>query len=338
MKITALEVEGFGVWSGLRLDPLADGLNVFYGPNEAGKSTLLEFIRAILYGFSPPRRRYLPSVHGGRPGGTLHLLGPGGVCQASRFFSPGEADARGQFLLRSPDGARHGEAQLEALLCNLEERVFNNVFAVGLHELQELATLNDTEAAAYLYKLTAGMDRVSLVEVLREVGASRNRLIDPSGAPALVDQLAAQRDRLRSELQDLGELSHRYGRLAAERAQAQREAARLEEERQDLAQKFRTVEIALAVRDRHEQRKTVEQQLAAIGSIEKLPPGAAERLEKLRSAIDAQQQQVDGCKAQQAQLTREARDRHQSAPAAPSSADRSPQGTASLDRHPGAAS
>ena len=58
MKINDLNVEGFGVWSELKIDGLSDRLGVFFGPNEAGKTTLLQFVRAMLYGFSPARRRY----------------------------------------------------------------------------------------------------------------------------------------------------------------------------------------------------------------------------------------------------------------------------------------
>jgi uncharacterized protein YhaN len=58
MKLLALEIEGYGVWSGLKLQRMSEGLNVVYGPNEAGKSTLLHFIRAALYGFSADRRRF----------------------------------------------------------------------------------------------------------------------------------------------------------------------------------------------------------------------------------------------------------------------------------------
>jgi uncharacterized protein YhaN len=56
MKLTELKIEGFGVWRGLEIHDLAPGLNVFYGPNEAGKTTLMQFARAVLYGFSPKRR------------------------------------------------------------------------------------------------------------------------------------------------------------------------------------------------------------------------------------------------------------------------------------------
>ena len=53
MNFTDLQVDGFGVWSGLELRGLSPKLNVFYGPNEAGKTTLLNFVRSVLYGFTP---------------------------------------------------------------------------------------------------------------------------------------------------------------------------------------------------------------------------------------------------------------------------------------------
>ena len=84
MKIAALEIDGYGVWSGLKVERLSDGMNVLYGPNEAGKTTLLQFVRSVLYGFSPERRRYFPPVHGGRPGGWIEVVGANGRFQIDR--------------------------------------------------------------------------------------------------------------------------------------------------------------------------------------------------------------------------------------------------------------
>ena len=84
MKIAALEIDGYGVWSGLKVERLSDGMNVLYGPNEAGKSTLLQFVRSVLYGFSPERRHYFPPVHGGRPGGWIEVVGASGRFQIDR--------------------------------------------------------------------------------------------------------------------------------------------------------------------------------------------------------------------------------------------------------------
>src|SRR5258706_16256860 len=75
MKIENIHIDGFGVWNEKDLGPLDPGLNIFYGPNETGKSTLMGFIRSIFFGFekrgSP--RRYEPA-NGGNHGGWLVLL------------------------------------------------------------------------------------------------------------------------------------------------------------------------------------------------------------------------------------------------------------------------
>ncbi len=311
MRITALEVDGFGIWSGLKLDALGDGLNVFFGPNEAGKTTLMQFIRSVLYGFSPERRRYLPPVYGGLPGGTLHLVGPHGPCAVSRHDRPGGDGPQEQLLLRAPGssapgGERHAEPMLSTILGNVEEAVFNNVFAVELRELQELGTLNDTQAAALLYRITAGLDRVSLVEVMREVAASRNRLLDRSGGPCQVLQGLAERDKLRAEIGELRTLGHRYGRLAAERDQLDRQIAGLEEEGRQCDARLRSLEIAAAVQQRWREREKLDAELAALGPAEKMPEGALRRLDALGAVKDRRQKAIDELRQQEEQLRQEA--------------------------------
>ncbi len=54
MKIRRLHVRGFGKIEDFDMT-LSDGLNVIYGPNESGKSTLMAFIKAILYGLESGR-------------------------------------------------------------------------------------------------------------------------------------------------------------------------------------------------------------------------------------------------------------------------------------------
>src|SRR6185436_16715220 len=74
MKVESLHIDGFGVWNDKTWGPLAPGLNVFHGPNETGKSTLMAFVRAILFGFDRrgTPRRYEP-LNGGTHGGWLDL-------------------------------------------------------------------------------------------------------------------------------------------------------------------------------------------------------------------------------------------------------------------------
>ena len=55
MRITSFHVDGFGALASLGEDALAPGLVVVHGPNEAGKSTLFDFLTGVLFGF--PQRR-----------------------------------------------------------------------------------------------------------------------------------------------------------------------------------------------------------------------------------------------------------------------------------------
>src|SRR5437867_11218943 len=75
MRIENIHVDGFGVWTDKNWGPLGPRLNVFYGPNKTGKSTLMAFIRSMLFGFEKRGnpKRYDP-VNGGSHGGWLDLV------------------------------------------------------------------------------------------------------------------------------------------------------------------------------------------------------------------------------------------------------------------------
>ncbi|TCP57855.1 AAA domain-containing protein [Tumebacillus sp. BK434] len=56
MKILKAQIDGFGRYSGVTFS-FDHGLNIIYGPNEAGKSTLQQFLVAMLYGMKKPGRK-----------------------------------------------------------------------------------------------------------------------------------------------------------------------------------------------------------------------------------------------------------------------------------------
>ncbi len=297
MRITAIEVEGFGVLSGLSLRELSEELNVFFGPNEAGKTTLLEFLRATLYGYSEARRRYLPPLRGGRPGGSIEVHDGRQSLIVSRYCERPDAQGHDRAAVASADGTLHDETLLAALLSGLDEEVFANVFAVGLEEIQQLATLRDTDAAAALYELSLGHDRVSLIEVFREVQRSRAALIDRGGRSGEIAQLAAERARLAARLGELREGAEQYQRLAIRRRQSEEEAGRLQGEREQLAGEVRLIEAALTVAQRWREREALDERLQSFADLADLPAGAVERLE----AVEAQLQK---CRRQAARVKR----------------------------------
>jgi uncharacterized protein YhaN len=73
MHITDLHVNAFGVCRDLEFKNLAANVTVIYGPNEAGKTTLMQFVRGVLYGYRMGRTRYLGIHQGADHGGWLTL-------------------------------------------------------------------------------------------------------------------------------------------------------------------------------------------------------------------------------------------------------------------------
>ena len=57
MKINKLQINAFGNLENKEIE-LSENINVIYGKNEAGKSTLLKFIVDSLYGISKMQPRY----------------------------------------------------------------------------------------------------------------------------------------------------------------------------------------------------------------------------------------------------------------------------------------
>lgn len=56
MKLLAVEIVGFGKWQQQKIT-FESGNQLLYGANEVGKSTLYQFIQAMLFGFPTKGKR-----------------------------------------------------------------------------------------------------------------------------------------------------------------------------------------------------------------------------------------------------------------------------------------
>src|SRR5690606_4611430 len=139
MRITDINIDRFGVWRDLSLPLNAEGVTVFYGPNEAGKSTLMRFVRGTLYGFNPDGARVTRHGHSTEGKGTLRIAHDGKTHSLHREASAGE---RGRLRVDELDWGTRSDERLQTLLKGTSESMFENIFAIGLSELQELATLD----------------------------------------------------------------------------------------------------------------------------------------------------------------------------------------------------
>jgi uncharacterized protein YhaN len=303
MKIRDIQIDGFGVWTGLTVDSLPESMAVFYGPNEAGKTTLMQFLRAMFYGFPPERRqRYLPPVHGGRPGGALRVTGPGGGYEVSRRATLDDHSVQGQVTVSGSDGVVQGTHRLGALLGQIDESIFSNVFAIGIRELQELSSLDDTAAADELYKLSSGMDRVSLVDIIRQLKQARHQIVGTIEEPGFLAQALHRRDKLRHEQEVLLAKGKRWTELAATRQNQQEEIDSLYERLGQWEVELKGVDLAISMKEPWIERDRIREQISQLKARVDLPDDAVTKVKQLIGNQQERQNSIDQIKQQRKQL------------------------------------
>ena len=138
MKIKELNLKNFGKFSGENFQ-FEDGINVIYGPNETGKTTIYHAIGALLFGLEKGRGRaakndtystYQPWENKTWYEGSLKFETGGKLFSLERNFYHNEKSAR---LICETDGEELSVEQgdLEILLGDMNAELFFNTAAVG---------------------------------------------------------------------------------------------------------------------------------------------------------------------------------------------------------------
>lgn len=211
MRIHSLYVDGFGKLRDLSLS-FSDGLNVIYGQNEAGKSTLHRFQRAMLYGLGKhpggsPRQdlhRFRP-WDGGAFGGTLEFSYDGSSYLLKRDFSDG-VGAPELFLLAengSTEVLPEPQALLDIALGQLSENSYRNTVSIG-----QLKSAAGREMVQELRRY---------LESLESSGSAGLR------ASSVLARLAAEKRKCQDKL--VSEASKSYSLLIGEIRNTERELA-----------------------------------------------------------------------------------------------------------------
>jgi len=153
MKLKRLTIYGFGHFHDRTFD-LTDGLNFLVGPNEAGKSTLTQFITAILFGFPTkkhPELRYEP-LDGSRFGGEIQFVQADVTYTVTRTAGP----HGGKVTLHNDTTDLALPANnLAGLLAPVDQQLFTSVYAINEPRLGQVFAASKQE----------------LIDRLRHVGA-----------------------------------------------------------------------------------------------------------------------------------------------------------------------
>ncbi|HLI51338.1 MAG TPA: AAA family ATPase, partial [Thermomicrobiaceae bacterium] len=189
MRIDGWHISSFGILRDYEVRGLPAGLTVLFGPNEAGKTTLLEFIRQMLFGLTATAdgAPAYPPLRGGRYGGSLFVDGPDGCYTINRGASATE-----QPEVVRPDGSTGSSGDIERLLGGCDRRLFESIFAFSLTELQDFARLDIESIHDRIFSAGISGAGRGVREAVNELAASRSRLYSDADRSGRLAELADQ--------------------------------------------------------------------------------------------------------------------------------------------------
>ncbi len=243
MIIERIHIDRFGALEGVDVDGLGPGVEVLHGTNETGKTSLLEFVRGVLFGFGHLFRRGILDPHlpwGGRIQARAGLderrivverrhEGPH-LERLSRADYTSEKDlpVADHLTVTAADGGTATTLFLQDYMGEIDEKTFTAVMAFGLDELQELQTLEAQGCGSRLYELASGLDRGRVTRVLDNLRQAIERLdsADPEVSP--IESLRQRRSAALGRLAATGAPAIAAGAVGSELARIDAEIATLE--------------------------------------------------------------------------------------------------------------
>ena len=256
MRLIDLHIDGFGKFHDLDLR-FAEGINILYGHNEAGKSTLHAFLQAMLYGLerrpgvgsaAKLHKKYRPWDAPERFGGTLRLAHEGQVYRIVRDFNADDLSADGATISsleiwNETTGVRVADPRgfLQAMLGEISETAFENTVSIG--------QLRSATSRSMVHELKSYITNLS---------TTGDMSLDSAGALKLLRQ---QRSAL--EAKRVPEAAKSYAQLIGEIRNIEREIAQPEYENQ--LRKFQALrsEVRTEQVDRQTRREELLQKTAA---------------------------------------------------------------------------
>jgi hypothetical protein len=243
MVIERLEIKGFGKLNDCTA-VFRTGINLVYGQNEAGKSTLQYFIKAMLYGLKgskaqegqlPALKRFAPWNGGRYAGALVYTLQNGSRIRVERDFDKGTAEVFDGSYNRITDSFAIGRDKLPAFAekhLGLDETAFERTVFIrqsgiridgdgartmagklanaGSSGSEEISLGKAEKALTDALKNNVGTGRTTkqpldrLEEALRQMEASRTRLLE-------------QREKRRLTVVSLKEQKELYARYESEK-------------------------------------------------------------------------------------------------------------------------
>jgi uncharacterized protein YhaN len=282
MKISSLYIDGFGKFHNWKPSTsFGEGLTAIVGPNEAGKTTLLAFIRRMLYGFPDGRKKdlnhYTP-INGVKIGGRLEIQGEDG-----REYILSRTGIRGSPSLTYADGTTARGSALSSLLGPCDQVFYENVCAIGLGELQEISTLRKDEIRDRL--AAAGAGNLPVRDVATSLKDSADEIYAVQGKKKRINSLVSDLKGVETKISAVKKSQREYDRINEEIILMKKAVAEEERKQKTVEEEIAYFKALGQAWEAFTEREDARNTLSTIQEIEPFPGDALEKLNRTEEEV-----------------------------------------------------
>ncbi|MCC4372292.1 ATP-binding protein [Limosilactobacillus reuteri] len=213
MKIKKAHIDGFGKWHDQDFDFTANP-QIIYGPNEAGKTTLMAFLVSILFGFADGRGKnrfaqYIPKTTSSYGGSLLvEINGHDYLIKRQRGQNGGKVS------VTDSQGRQGGEQELKQLHGTMDRSLYQALFSFGQRDLTAVDELNRDEWQQHLQQLGA-VGSVQWDQLISQYQKQADHLYKPRGRKWPLNQDLHQYADLTDKINRVRNKFQRYQDLQA---------------------------------------------------------------------------------------------------------------------------
>ncbi|MFE7061510.1 AAA family ATPase [Sutcliffiella sp. NPDC057660] len=276
MKIKSLEIYGFGKLENVKIDEFSQGIQVFYGRNEAGKSTLMAFIHAILFGFplkNQTELRYEPKK-GYKYGGRLIMETKEGKLLTIERVAGKSA---GDVTVIDEKGMN---LSIDSVLAGIDRSIYKGIFSFNIMDVQNLKLVDLEQLGGYLFSSgLIGSDK--LQRISDQLNKSMEELFKPGGRKPVMNKLMGDLKEEEKTVLQWKQKLEQYESLQKDIQHAANKLKTLKVEKEKLSAKLRKIDAMVAIQPIEDQLSQLKREHSKLGDYSTFPIDGIARLEKL---------------------------------------------------------
>ncbi|AHZ14980.1 MULTISPECIES: ATP-binding protein [Bacillus] len=300
MKITAMHIYQYGKFSDRSFQLSDSPVQVIYGLNEAGKTTLMSFIKSVLFGF-PKSKKYEPK-NGGVYGGTVELKhGDHGAVKIERTKGAAE-----KVRVYTASGEIKDGEWLKQLLSDTDRALYEAIYSFDVFGLQEIQAFNRDKIGEFLlYSSLFGSEAAAKLD--GRLAKELDRMYKPNGRNPRLNQELDTLKRLSAQLKQAEAAEAGYHSLLEEKKSAGGRLQDAEARLKDITEEIKTVKSAIEAKPLADKKTALESELSSYPeALKQFPKDGMHQLEKYESHLHPKAARLEGLRAKAAELRRQA--------------------------------